>query len=248
MELNSHARRILDLTREARTPSERDRRRVERALSASLGFVLASGAAATGVAATGGAVAGVSAKATAGVLAFKWAAGLSLVASAVTAGYLQFRPATAPARTDENPRNVTLSARPAAAAGAPSAPAQLVPAEPPQSAAVVTASAAELAPQRSRRGTAASRKPDTLAAELDLLHEAQAKWRNRNPAAALSLIALHRKRYPKSALAPEREALSVLSLCAAGRSAEAKSVAKRAFGSAPRSPLRATVEESCVKD
>jgi hypothetical protein len=96
---------------------------------------------------------------------------------------------------------------------------------------------------------AASKEPDSLNQELDLLHEAQAAWRRGDAGRSLSVLARHRQRYPKSVLGPEREALRVLALCAAGRTAEAKETARRSFPKGgQKSPLRVSVEQSCVKE
>ncbi|MDQ2644652.1 MAG: hypothetical protein M3020_12600, partial [Myxococcota bacterium] len=89
MELDPFAQRLLEITREARTPSERDKQRVERALSVSLG--LAASAAAGS--ASGAVLSGASAAATAsgsatGLVALKWLGAAALTASALTAGYL----------------------------------------------------------------------------------------------------------------------------------------------------------------
>jgi hypothetical protein len=144
-----------------------------------------------------------------------------------------------------------LEQRAPAVASAPASAAPRAPAEAPVEVVEdVSAPAPERVELPNTRRAVPSEKPkpgETLDAELDLLHDAQAKWRSRDPNAALALLAEHRKRYPKSELALEREALRVLCLCAAGRTAEAREVAGRAFKNAPRSPLRASVEASCAK-
>jgi hypothetical protein len=233
MEMDAEARRLLDLTREARTPSADDKLRVERLLSRTLG--LAAIAAATGASSIA-----VAKSATPG-LALKWTLGLVVPALVVVAAasYFQARP---PSDTESQPVPRPLVVAPAPTAKLPEPPAEA-------SAAELPVPPPEPDPPRPTRAVPGEKpKPsETLNAELDLLHEAQVKWRNRDPNGALSLLATHRQRYPKSVLGLEREALRVLSLCAAGRTAEAKEVARRSFRNAPRSPLRASVEESCVK-
>jgi hypothetical protein len=237
MELDPEARRLLELTREGRTPSASDKLRVERLLSRSLG--LAALSVATGTSGT------AVAKSAATGQALKWTLGLALPAVMVAgaASYFQARsPHATPSPSDQRVLVVAPPApptpepsEPASTANAPSTPAAQAPepAEPPR-------------PRQAAPGE--KRKPsETLSAELELLHDAQANWRNGDPSAALALLATHRQRYPKSVLGLEREALRVLSLCAAGRTAEAKEVARRSFKNAPRSPLRASVEESCAK-
>jgi len=236
MDLDPFARRILDLTREARTPNERDRRRVDRALSASLGL-----AAISGVATANGATA---AKSAATALLFKWTAGAAVVASAVTAAYFGLNSSS---DGDGAAMAPTLAAlQPAPTASPP--PEKVVEAPVPAPVPDKTANVESAAKPAPRRAPDKAQRADTLNEELDLLHEAQAAWRNRNPTAALSLLAQHRKSYPKSALGPEREALRVLSLCAAGRTQEAKDVARRSFRDGSRSPFRTAVDESCIKD
>lgn len=240
MELDPFAQRLLEITREARTPSERDKQRVERALSVSLGLAASAAAGSASGAALSGASAVAAAKGSAaGVVALKWLGAVAVTASALTAGYLAFAPAE-PALV--NPQAPVEMA----------APRALEPPRSPEPAPVVESEPAPEVPRaepRTERRSAAekNKKPETLAEELDLLHDAQAKWRNRDAAGALALIAQHKQRYPRSALAPEREALRVFSLCAAGRVDEARAVARRAFAKAPRSPLRTAVEESCAK-
>ena len=235
MELDLEARRLLELTRAGRTPSEEDKARVERLLSRSLGLAALSAAA--------GASSTASAKPLVLGVPLKWAVGLAVpvLAAAGAASYFHARA----------PHGVTAPPGERAPVVAPTASEP----RPPATASGGVGEAVPVpAPERAEpplaRRAVPSEKPkasETLDAELDLLHEAQTKWRNRDPNAALALLAEHRQRYPKSELRLEREALRVFSLCAAGRTAEAKEVARRAFKNAPRSPLRASVDESCAK-
>jgi hypothetical protein len=101
------------------------------------------------------------------------------------------------------------------------------------------------APPDARRAGKGTERAGTLLEELDLLHEAQARWRKGDAAGALALLSVHRTRYPRSQVVPERDALTVLSLCSLNRTAEARKVAQRFLHTAPRSPLRTSVEESC---
>ena len=233
MDLDPEARRLLDLTREARTPNADDKLRVERLLSRSLG--LAAIAAATGASST------AVAKSATPALALKWTLGLA-VPALVVAGAASYFQTRGPADSASPPAQQAVAIAPTPTAKAPEPPAPVNTAEAP-------APVPEAAEPRAPRSVASEKpkKSETLNAELDLLHDAQAKWRNRDPNGALALLATHRQRYPKSVLGLEREALRVLSLCAAGRTAEAKEVARRSFKNAPRSPLRSSVEESCVK-
>lgn len=232
MELGPDARRILELTREARTPSVRDKLRVEDKLAQSLQIVAISGAA--------GASAATLTKPAAATVALKWLAIIGLPALvAVGAGALYRRAPAAPAHAP--PARVALASSVRAKAPEPVA-------LPSAAAAAPTAEKVAARPAPVRERPRAEKEGDSLNEELDLLHQAQAAWRQQNPTQALALLAEHRQRYPKSVLGLEREALRVLSLCAAGRTSEAKEVARRSFSKAGRSPLRASVEQSCIKD
>jgi hypothetical protein len=62
------------------------------------------------------------------------------------------------------------------------------------------------------------------------------------------MIALdeHARRFPRGALAEEREAARVLALCAQGRASEARASASAFVASNPRSPFAAQVRRSCA--
>jgi hypothetical protein len=119
-------------------------------------------------------------------------------------------------------------------------------AEPSEMAAEEPAPSATRSRNAARVGVHAKPVEASLPAELDLLHDAQSQWRVGNAAGALALLETHRKRFPHSQLAAERDALTVLSLCRTNRTSEARAVAKRFLQTTPRSPLRTTVEESCA--
>jgi hypothetical protein len=261
MDLDPRARRILELTREARTPSALDKARVERLVAVGIGLAAAS----TAHAASGTTVS----KATGALVSLKWAAGVALFAAAGAVGYAEWR-ASMPSHVVAGP-SVSTTARVAAVpdqarnASSPDrrgastvSPAPVV-SESPSESLGTAASAKDKAKVEARaRVRAAAEHPEgwserarapsaenTLSDELDLLHDAQFKWRSGDAAGALSLLALHRKRFPRSELGPEREALTVLALCATGRTDDARQLAARFLRSAKRSPLRTSVEESC---
>jgi predicted component of type VI protein secretion system len=228
MELDPDAKRILELTREARTPSADDKDRVARRLAGALAL-----GAMTAHAGTSATTKGIGA-----VLASKWAV-VAMVAAAGGAGYLGLRaqPAPAPRSTTSVPSRVDSTVRESTA----SDPARAEP-----HAALSDESAAQRDEKSRHPALAKSAAPHaTLSEELDLLHEAQAKWRSGNASAALSLVTEHRARFPHSALGPERDALAVLSLCATNRVAEAKRLARHFLATSPHSPLKTSVEESC---
>lgn len=228
MELDRDAKRILELTREARMPGPSDKDRIRRRLAGALALGTLSVPAGTSAATK-----------TAGTaLVAKWAI-VTAVATAAGAGYLGLR-----ARTAEEPRarsTTTSLTNPTALEKENAEP----PAAEPSPAPASDESGAQREPARRAIPAKSAAAHTTLPEELDLLHAAQAKWRSGNASAALSLIAEHRARFPHSALGPERDALAVLSLCATNRVAEAKRLARHFLATAPRSPLKASVEESC---
>ncbi len=227
MELDADAKRMLELTREARTPSADDKDRVARRLAGALALGAMTAHAGTSVTTKGIGAALVS----------KWAV-LAMVAAAGGAGYLGLRARSAPA-----PISATSAPSRADSTVRESATTDPAAAEPP--ATTSDESAAQLEEKSRHPAISKSAAHATLPEELDLLHEAQAKWRSGNASAALALITEHRSRFPRSALGPERDALAVLSLCATNRVAEAKRLARHFLATSPRSPLKTSVEESC---
>jgi hypothetical protein len=84
----------------------------------------------------------------------------------------------------------------------------------------------------------------TLAAELELVRAAK-QARAKDPEAALAQLELHRERFAKGVLAPEREALRIELLCELDRRSEADAARERFLVDFPGSPLRARVIASC---
>jgi RNA polymerase sigma-70 factor (ECF subfamily) len=240
MALDPEARRILDLARAARTPSEDDRARLQRRLTTAIGVSIASGASIA--AAEAGKSIGVG-KATGSLVALKfWVGGGALVAVAAVS-YLSLGPAT---RTPRATGPAT-----ALAARAVSAPSTSV-TEPP----VMATQAGEQAPaENARAPERAARHPERhqkpaalapLASELELLHRAQAAWRSGDGKLALALLDQHAASYPRSSLSLERDGLRVLTLCELGRHEEASRSAHSFLVRAPRSPMRPSIEQSCA--
>ena len=232
-ELDPEARRLLELTREARTPTARDKVRMDRRIGAALALGSATAHAASGGAAT---------KVVGAAAAIKWT-GIALIAIG-GAGYVGWRASHRPASA--SPVAVvaaTTAADPAPApvgqgVAASPEPATRAETEPPENPGALRASGAP-------RASHPKASEETLSEELDLLHDAQSKWRAGNASAALSLLSEHKKRFPRSQLGSERDALTILSLCATNRTAEARRLAQRFLQTAQRSPLRTSVEESC---
>jgi hypothetical protein len=92
----------------------------------------------------------------------------------------------------------------------------------------------------------AAAAPDPLLAELTLLRQAQQALRDGAARRALELAERHAALYPRSQLALERGALRVFALCKLGRKADARALAAELLAAAPRSPLRASLEEGCA--
>lgn len=78
---------------------------------------------------------------------------------------------------------------------------------------------------------------DPVAAELRLLQRAQTAYAQRDCSSALVVLAEHARRFPRSHLAEEREALRVRSLGCAGHRQEAERAAARFAARFPRSVL-----------
>ena len=91
------------------------------------------------------------------------------------------------------------------------------------------------------------RDPAQLAEEARLLREAETARRAGDIALATRRLDEHRRRFPRGALAIERDAARVLVLCDAGRTAEAARLAARFLRRHPRSPLADRVRSACER-
>jgi hypothetical protein len=107
---------------------------------------------------------------------------------------------------------------------------------------IATETAATPAPLKRSRATVTAR--ESFAAELDLLHRAQAALGRRDVGTALTLIAEHAGRFPHGRLAEEREALRVRALAASGRVDEARRAGIAFADRFPRSVLGARLQET----
>jgi hypothetical protein len=229
MELDPEARRILSLVDAERTPSADDKARVEQNLARALGASAGLLVSATASSASAAPPSLAAAKAAGSALALKWTLG-GLAVLAGIAGYAAFlaRPTEPAAKS------------PAPMAHAPTPAPALTPTPTPT---LTLTPAATPTPAKTRPRHADG---EALDAELSLLHAAQSAWRSGNAAQALTLVAQHRSRHPRSALALERDALRVLALCDLGRRREAAKLARAWLARAPGSPLRAAIEGSCA--
>jgi hypothetical protein len=240
MELDPESRRILDLARSARTPSVHDKARVERRFALALGL---SAGAASAAASAQTASHLTASKSAASAVVLKWWAGSGALLAAAVASYAVLTP------SGSSPEPPATSAKTAAAQVATATtPAAMEPQLAAPAAPEPGVAAREQAAPAGRRAAprrAADGRP-SLAAELELLHRAQAAWRAREAARALAIVDEHRTRYPRSELRLEREALQVLALCELGRKHDAARVARALLARDPNTPLRASIEQSCA--
>jgi hypothetical protein len=226
--MNPEARRVVQLTRQARTPSTEDKRRVR----AAIGVGVAAAAVATST--TTATAAAVKAASVFGVMTGLRgiAAVVAVVSASAGAGaYWHARASRAHAPTAVH---VTASQQ------APQlAPQPIVAAEAPSPAPPVSEPRGDVRPR-------AAAPQDPLSAELTLLHTARQAWQDGKPQLALDLAQKHARLYPRSQLASERDALRVFALCGLDRTSEARDLASALLARAPGSPLRASLEQSCA--
>ena len=227
--MNPDARRIIQLARQARTPSADDKRRVRAAI--------ALGVAATAVTVPTAAAAGASAKLAGAAGVFTGLRGIVSVAviasTSVGAGaYLWTH---------------TSASRRSADVSVVSSPPPVEVAPPPITVSEST-NTPPISPERPAETPARPRMApqDPLAAELTLLHAAKQAWQDGKPQMALDLAQKHAQLYPRSQLASERDALKVFALCGLGRTSDARDLASTLLSRAPGSPFRASLEQSCA--
>jgi hypothetical protein len=95
-------------------------------------------------------------------------------------------------------------------------------------------------------GSGSGATDSSLAAELALLREVHGALRDGDAPRAERWIDEHAARFPDGVLREEREAARVLSLCAKGRTAEARAEADRFLAANPRSVQADRVRGSCA--
>lgn len=116
--------------------------------------------------------------------------------------------------------------------------------EPPTSTPVRTPSAA--APNAHIVNGEDPKDVDPLVSEIALMRDAQGALARGDSALALAKVAEHARKFPRGSLTQEREGTRVLALCAAGRTAEARTSGKAFLASYGRSPLAERVRNSCA--
>lgn len=244
-ELGSEDRALVDEAIAARSPSAADRARVKERLIAA-GVLGGAAGVATGVAQASSAL---SVSKVVSILALVGATSGAVVWLASSETPRASAPPVAsaePTENDETSNEATPSGEAANDGTATDATANEETVEP-TVAPETTDEAAETVNESA--GTAPRRRsspPGSLADDVALLHRAQAE-RARDPAHALELALEHRRSFPRSPLAEERRALRVLLLCDLGRRAAAVRLGERFLARTEDSPLRRSIEESCVR-
>jgi hypothetical protein len=237
-DLSPESKALIELARGDDEPNAVDRARVRRALGASLatglGVSSATSLAAGATAKAAGASAGL-----AGTLKIAMWVGVGMAFGALTTttALVALRgPASEP----------TSVARPAPREASP-----MIKADPP----VEEARAAEPTDTTTIPLEVTSKpttlrppqpSPSSLAAEMRLLETARAALSGGDARRALTLIQEHEREFPTGSLSEERRASKVFALCELGRRAEAARAAAEFLRTAPASPLRGRVLDSCA--
>lgn len=221
--MTDEVRDVVAKARAERAPSAEDRERMRQRLA----VAIAAGAA--GVA--GGSAAGASAAATSASGFATWIkiglatialGGIGVVAHrAVTEDAAPRVVAAAPIEAEEEPATIALE---------------------PLVIATETNEPEREEPRVRRRRPAAT---DDLARDLEALHEAQRAWRSGDARAVLRHVRAHENAFPRSQFRAERRALEILALCAVGDRGQAQRLTRRFLDTAPDSPARRSVLESC---
>lgn len=239
-DLSPEAKALVDLARADDEPTEADRARVRGALGASVATALVMGsttsvaASATAKAAALGVGVGLG-----GAAKIAMWVGVGMALGAATTGVIVVatqspadkpRPAaTSPSRTsDRTPRAAADDVN--APAEAPSS-TTTIPLE-------VTSKPAAVKPSPTA--------PSSLPVEMHLLATARAALSAGDARRALSLLEEHERDFPSGVLAEERRASKVFALCELGRRADAARAAMEFLRTAPSSPLRGRVLDSCA--
>lgn len=86
-----------------------------------------------------------------------------------------------------------------------------------------------------------------MSAELALLREAHAALERGEGQRALAILDAHGERFPRAALAEEREAARVFALCSAGRIEASRSAGRAFLASHPKSPFCQRIRATCTQ-
>ena len=88
---------------------------------------------------------------------------------------------------------------------------------------------------------------NTMSAELALLREARGALDRGEGQRALAILDAHRERFPRAALAEEREAARVFALCSVGRVEASRSAVHAFLASHPKSPFCQRIRATCTE-
>ncbi len=189
-------------------------------------------------------------------------AGVGMAIAAVALGWLVLRPATAQRTSDARgnaaadeaqdgelqrvvePGTVRARPGPPPSVPAPAAASVPEPIAPPPRAPTVTPHPPTPAASPRPETPAPAAAPATDLADLRLLRSAEQAVR-RDPGAALELLARHGEQFPDSAASLEREALTILALCGAGKTTQGKPRRSDFLREHPDSAYAARVEKAC---
>jgi hypothetical protein len=235
-DLSPQAKALLRAARSFDEPSDEDHNRVRSSVLSRVGAGAAIGLAATMssstlAASTGTLLSGTVAKIGIAVLL---AGGIS------TGAYFAVHTRSAPAAAVVD----NVKAAPVAT------PALPEPVAPVQAPAVVDDSAKvddSLAPPaaRSLAKTHAPKVSGDIEGEVHLLEDADSALRRGDGAGALAKLNEHASKFPGGALRQEREGMTVVALCQAGRQAEGRAAAERFLSRSSKSALASRIRAAC---
>jgi len=100
-------------------------------------------------------------------------------------------------------------------------------------------------PPDEKRAPAATRAADSLAKEVAMLSQASADLHAGRPAAALTVLDEHQRKFPHGGLVQERTSARIQALCALGRMTEAQTELARFARTSPNSPHLARAHKAC---
>lgn len=237
-DLSPESKALIELARADDEPTAADRARVRRALGASLATGIAASSATSFAAGAGAKAAAAGATAgLAGTLKIAMWVGIGMALGAATTGAVVF------ATHDKTPDRALaprVSAREPVMAVVPSRE------EPaPEGTAIGMATIPLEVSAKSASTKTPPPSPSSLTAEMRLLETARAALSSGDARRALTLIEQHERDYPTGALVEERRASKVFALCELGRRSEAARAASEFLRTAPTSPLRGRVLDSC---
>jgi hypothetical protein len=236
-DLSPESKALVELARGDDEPSPVDRARVRRALGASLATGLAVTSTASLAAGAGLKAAGTSAGLAGTLKVAMWVGvGMAVGALSTTTALVALRAPNAD--TAPAPRSAPQTA-PAVTADPP---ADEAPAIAPTDTATIPLEVSSK-PSGSRPPQPS---PSSLAAEMRLLETARAALSGGDARRALTLIQEHEREFPGGSLSEERRASKVFALCELGRRGEAARAAAEFLRTAPASPLRGRVLDSCA--